>query len=345
MLLSKRLSLPHLSSLCRDLRHYLGAGLTVADAFQHQAKKGPAPLRAVAERVAAELKRGHSLAKALQREADAFPPLMLALIDVGEASGMLAEVFAELEKYCTRQLQLRRQFLSQITWPAFQFFAAVFVLAALIFFLGIIKGRQGPNDPPYDPLGLGLSGASGAMIFLCVVFGTLAAIVGLYFLLTRALKQSAAVDGLLLRVPALGPCLQSLALARFCLALRLTFETGMPIAKALKLAFRATGNEAFPAKIGMVELSVEAGADLTSTLAATQLFPEEFVHILAVGEESGRLTEVLRHQGEHYHEESGRRLSTLTSAAGYGIWILVGCMIIWAIFRLFSSYLGALSVN
>jgi type IV pilus assembly protein PilC len=341
---SKRLPLRHLADLCRDLRHYLGAGLTVADAFRHQAKKGPAPLRAVAERVTAELERGHSLARALEREGDTFPPLLRALVDVGEATGMLAEVFAELEKYYTRQLQLRRQFLAQITWPVVQFLAATFILAALIFFLGIIKGRQGPNDPPYDPLGLGLYGAGGAATFLAVVFGTLAGLYGLYLLLTRRLKKGPAVDALLLRIPAVGLCIQAHALARFCLALRLTFETSMSVKEALRLALRATGNYAFAAESGAVELAVETGRDLTSILAGTGLFPEEFIHVVAVGEESGRLTEVLRHQGDHFHDESGRRLKALTRTTGFGVWLLVAIVIIWAIFRLYSSYLGALGV-
>jgi type IV pilus assembly protein PilC len=342
MLASKRLSLSNLANLCRDLRHYLGAGLSVADAFGHQARKGPAPLRAVAEQVTAELKRGRSLAHALRREADTFPPLLLALVDVGEATGMLAEIFAELEKYYARQQQLRRQFLAQITWPVFQFFIAVFVLAGLILVLGMLADRQAPGTPLYDPLGFGLVGAGGALTFLGIVFGTLAGLFGLYLLLRRALKQGPTVDAFFLRIPALGPCLRSLAMARFCLALRLTFETTMSVAEALRLALRATGNEAFAAKSGAVETSVETGADLTSTLAATRLFPEEFIHVLAVGEESGRLTEVLRHQGDHYHDESGRRLKTLTSAAGYGLWVLVAVLIIFTIFRLYGSYLGAL---
>ena len=343
MSIAKRLSLSNLADLCRDLRHYLGAGLSVADAFRHQAKKGPAPLRAIAQRIEAELKRGHSLARALKGEADAFPPLLLSLIEVGEASGMLAEVFAELEKHYTRQIQLRRQFLSQITWPVVQFLLAVFILAALIFILGFLNQRQEVGARPYDPLGLGLSGAGGALTFLAVVFGSLGAVVGCYYLITRALKKRAALDGWLLRLPAIGPCLRALSMARFCLALRLTFETGMSMTEALRLALRTTGNEAFVAQIGAVEVAIEAGNDLTSTMAGTHLFTEDFLHILAVGEESGRLTDVLRRQGEHYHDEAGRRLSTLTSVASYGVWLLVGIMIIWAIFRLFSSYLGALN--
>jgi type IV pilus assembly protein PilC len=328
--------------MCRDLRHYLGAGLTVADAFRHQAKKGPAQLRTVAAHVSGELERGHSLARALQCEPRAFPQLFFALVDVGEATGNLPEVFGELEKYYSRQLQLRRQFLAQITWPVFQFVLAVFVIAALIFFLGIIQDRRGPNDPPYDPLGLGLLGAKGATIFLGVVCGTIAGIFALYVALKRVLQQGTAVDRLLLRIPAVGPCLRSFAMARFCLALRLTFETSMSMGEALRLALRATGNEAFAAETAKVEASVDQGNDLTSTLAGTHMFPEEFIHVIAVGEESGRLSHVLRQQADYYHEESGRRLTILTRTGGYGIWVLVGGLIIWSIFRLYGSYLGAL---
>ncbi len=64
--------------------------------------------------------------------------------------------------------------------------------------------------------------------------------------------------------------------------------------------------------------------------------------VLAVAEESGQLAEVLQHQGAHYDEEAGRKLTALTAVAGYGVWLLVGVVIVFAIFRLFSSYLGAL---
>jgi type II secretory pathway component PulF len=120
MLLSSRLSLSDLIELCRSLRHYLGAGLPLVDAFRQQAKRGRARVRPVAGRIAAALEVGDSLEDALQRENHAFPPLMQALARVGEQSGMLAEVFAELEKYYARQQKLWRHFLAQSTWPLIQ---------------------------------------------------------------------------------------------------------------------------------------------------------------------------------------------------------------------------------
>jgi type IV pilus assembly protein PilC len=341
---SRRLPLSCLIELCRVLRHYLGSGLPIQNAFRQQSKRGGLPVRACAGRIATALDRGSALHDALRREEGAFPPLLVSLADVGEQTGMLPEVFAELEKYFQRQQKLRRQLVSQITWPVLQFIMAIAVLAGLIFIMGMLSERQDPHARPLDPLGLGLAGPSGAAIFLAVVLGSLAGAAGLYFALTHTLRQRAATHAFLLGVPALGPCLRSLALSRFCLALRLTTETAMPIRRALALSLRATGNPAFEAQEPTVASGVEAGDDLTLILARTRLFPEEFQEMLAVAEESGQLSEVLRHQANHYHEESSRRLTALTATLGYAIWGFVGLVIIVAIFRIFTWYISQLGV-
>jgi type IV pilus assembly protein PilC len=339
MLLSRRLPLASLIDLCRALRHYLGAGLTLRDVFKQQARKGTPAVRAVAERISAELEEGGDLEEALKREQDAFPPLFVSLATVGEQTGMLPEVCRELERYFTLQQSLKRQFLAQIAWPAIQFVAAIFVIAGLILILGIIT-EMNPGSQGFDPIGLG-TGPGPALGFLVTTFALLAAIAAAYVVAQRVLRQGV-VDGLLLRVPALGPCLRALAITRFCLALRLTLESGMSIKKALRLSFAATGNGAFAAAADVAQEAVMEGEELTVALGRTHLFPEEFGHVIAVGEESGRLTEVLEQQGNQYHEESERRLRALTMIAGGGVWLAVAILIIIAIFRIALTYIGML---
>ena len=340
MLLSSRLSLTNLIELCRSLRHYLGAGIPLVDAFRHQANKGAAAVRPVAGRIADALARGQSLEDVLAREEAIFPSLFLALARVGEQTGMMAEVFAELEKFYVRQRMLWRQFVAQSTWPIVQFVLAIFVLAGLILIMGMIADSQGSK--PLDPLGLGLSGPSGALIFLGVVIGGLCGLGTIYWLLKRSFRDRARVETFLLGLPVLGPCLRALALARFCMALRLTTETGMSIVKAVRLSLRATGNRAFTAKSEAIEAELRRGEELPVALVVSGLFPVDFQHMMTVAEESGTLDQVLAHQTEHYQEESGRRLAALTALAGYGVWLFVGLIIIVAIFRIANWYVGLL---
>ena len=339
MLLSRRLPLSDLIALCRTLRHYLGAGLTLRDVFRQQAKKGASAVRPVAGRISAGLEEGGDLEEALKQEADVFPPLFVSLTAVGEQTGMLPEVCRELEHYYTMQQKLRRGFLEQIAWPAFQLGAAILVVTGLIWILGILT-EVNPGSQGFDPIGLG-TGAGPALAFFFTSVGLLAG-VGLLFVVGRRMMREGLVDGLLLRVPAVGPCLEALSLTRFCLALRLTLESAMPIKKALGLSLRATGNGAFAAATPVAQAAVGEGEELTTALGRTGVFPEAFLHVVAVGEESGRLTEVLEQQGGQYQEESERRLKVLAAVAGWGVWLVVAIIILVAIFRIFLTYLGML---
>jgi type IV pilus assembly protein PilC len=335
------LSTSCLAELCRALRHSLGAGLALPDVFRKQAERGPAPLRPVARQIADELERGSSLEAALQQQSASFPPLFLTLAAVGEQSGHLPELFGELEKYFRNQQELRRRFLSQIAGPGLQFIAAVCIIAFLLWALGFIA--QMHHSRPIDPLGLGLTGGSGALIFLLLVFASLAGLAGLYFLAQRSLRRKEQVDVLLLRLPVIGPCVRALVLMRFCLSLGLTTDSGMPIAEALRLSLRATGNGAFQGCVKPVQASLKSGDDLTLALSQTRLFPEEFLHLLAVAEESGQVPEVMRRQAKEYEEEAGRRLTVLTTVAARGVWLVVAALIVVAIFRIYLTvYLGPL---
>ena len=220
MFLSSRLPLSTVIELCRVLRHYLGAGLSLRDVFRQQAARGHASVRPTAARIAAEMEQGGGLEDAMKRQGDVFPPLMTAMATVGEQTGMLPEVFTELEKYYVRQQQLRRRFIALTAWPAIQFVGAVFVLAGLIFIFGLIPQGTGQFALHFDPLGLGISGASGALLFLGSVFGFLLFLWIGYLVLTRLLRGQAFVDGFLLRHadcgqvssrPGVGPLLPGIA--------------------------------------------------------------------------------------------------------------------------------------
>lgn len=338
MLFSSRLPTTDIISLCRSLRHNLDAGLTITHIFRQQAERGPTRLRPVASRIHDFLKRGDNLETALKEERGTFPPLFASMVHMGEETGTLPEVFGALEHYYQMQLRLWRQFVSQCTLPALQFVAAIFVISLMILVLGIIAQTQ--NSQPMDPLGLGLTGVAGAATFFFGSFAIVAAFFLGYIILSRSLQHKAAVDALLLRLPAIGPCLNSMALARFCLAMHYTFETALPIEEALDLSLLATGNAAYRVRTPVVREAVRVGEDLTQALTKSGLFSDEFMTIIATGEESGRLPEVMSHQSKYYEEDAERRLAVLSRLAGFGVWAFVALLICIAIFRLAMSVFG-----
>src|SRR5271166_2499582 len=165
---SRRLPLGALIDLCRSMRYSLNSGLMLRDTMDMLAAKGTRPIRPVAAKICTDLKAGWSLQDALKKQENVFPPLFVALCTVGEESGNLPEVLGELEKYYILRLKLRREFLSQISWPVIQFIAAILIVAGLILILGILP-KKDSREEPLDPLGMGLIGPEGAIKFLSVV--------------------------------------------------------------------------------------------------------------------------------------------------------------------------------
>lgn len=329
MLFSRQLRVRYLIEIARTARHNLAAGITVAKVFRQMATRGSLPVRPVAERIAIQLAGGDSVQSAFQEVGDRFPPLFLSLVGVGEKSGNLPEIFAAIEKYYLLQQRLWRQFTSQIAFPVMQFYAAIFVIAGLIFILGILGSAGG--GPPVDVLGWGLTGERGALRFLVYAFGIqVAAYVG-YCLLSRSLKHKTVFDRFVLLIPGLGPCVHCLAMMRFCLSLRQTLETGMPITDALKLSLRATGNAAFSSQADMVAHELRMGEDITTTLAATRLFTMEFEQILSTAEQSGRMPEVMEQQADYFEELAALKMRLLTQIFGFVVWAFIAGLIGFAI--------------
>src|SRR5205814_1457892 len=106
MLFSRRMSLGNLAEMCRTLRHYLHAGLTLRDALRNMSRKGNPAIRQVCARINEGVEKGESLEDCLKHEEHVFPTLFVSLIVVAERTGMLVEVFVELEKYYAMQLKL-----------------------------------------------------------------------------------------------------------------------------------------------------------------------------------------------------------------------------------------------
>ena len=329
-----------LATWCRAIKHGHGAGLPLVRVFGTQARSGPAALREAAGRITRRLESGDSLEDTLAAESADLPDLFVALAVVGERSGRIPEVFGQLEEYYRLQAQLRREFRAQSIRPAAMFVGAVLVIAFTIFILGILAK---PESGATAPIGFGLTGTSGAILFLLVVGSAVGGLILGNKLLTYSVAKRAGFEAWLLRWPALGPCIRAAALSRFCFALRLTLDSSMSTGKALRLSLRATGNGAFQAQADRIGKQVAKGQELTAALGTNSVFPSEFLATLQVGEESGQIPEVMARQAEYYREETARRMKALSQVMAWGVYALVGLFIIVAIVLMAGVYLKALS--
>jgi type IV pilus assembly protein PilC len=319
---------------CRSLRHMLSAGLTVAQAMKHQAKSGPTLLRPIAKRIAAQLGEGDDLQTALREEARFFPPLYLAIGAVAEETGTLPEALKELEDFFTLQNSLWKRFIAQITWPIVQFVLATLIVSLLIYLLGFIaSGSHGLKV-------LGLQGGSGAAIFFFGVWGSILALFVFIQFCRHGIGRGPAIDRFFLRLFALGPALEAMALSRFSLAMSVTLEAGVPVAEAVRLSLESTNNYAYMDRIKPAQAMIKTGQSLSESLGDQHIFPEQFISIVETAEISGNEPEVFYRQSKQYSEIAEVRLRVLATAAYWIVWGLVAVFIIVLIFNIWNQVLN-----
>jgi type II secretory pathway component PulF len=317
---------------CRALRHGLDVGLSPVRVFRQQARSGPAALRPVADRLADRLETGDSLEDALKPEANRFPLLFVEMIAVGEHAGRLPDVFAELEDYFETVRLTRKDFFRMLAWPLMQYVGAILVVTILLLVLGALGSSL-------DPLGLGLTGIRGAVVFLAAMTTFTAAVVGTVLVVAGNRELRAKAEGLALTIPGVGGCFQAFALNRFCMAYFMTIEAGLRADRCLKLSLRATANKAYAQEGDPAAKAARRGEEVTSILGGygERLFPGEFVNALQVGEETGRLAEVMRKQAEYYRDEAKRKLKLLSNIVAGGVYLCIGILLIVMIFKIFTA--------
>jgi type IV pilus assembly protein PilC len=339
---SSRIRWKPLAATCRSLGTMLQSGINIQKAFQFAADKThDATCRRALSGVAQGIARGQDVTSAMREQGDAFPQLMVDMVGVAEQTGALPEILHSLSGHYENNLRLRSNFISAIAFPMFQLVAAILVIAGLILVLGWIADARGGE--PIDPLGFGLIGESGAILWLTCTFGTLFGLFIAFKIISRSTSGKRLLDPWLLKVPVLGTCLRSFAIARFSWAYALTQQAGMAILKSIDSSLRATTNGAFIAAAPLVKSMVKAGEPLGDALRETHLFPEEYLHLVEVAETSGTVPEMLDRLSPQFEDQARRSLSGLVTALGWLIWLTVAAFIIFLIFSIVFWYLSLIN--
>ncbi|NLE37465.1 MAG: hypothetical protein GX621_05510 [Pirellulaceae bacterium] len=337
-LFSPRIRNPELARLCRRLSTSLAAGIDLRSIWRREAgASGRGALLARFRTVRDAVADGESMADGLDACGDFFPPLFRQLARVADETGGGAEVFRQLAEHYDEGIRRRRIFLAACTWPFLQLTATVFIVGLLIWIMGMI------GDGQTDVLGFGWTGRSGLIRYVALVscIGLVAA------LLIRAFQRGVMwirpIQRAVLRVPFIGPPLETLALSRLAWVMHLTMNTGMDVRRALRLSLESTNHARYIDQIPTIDRAIAGNDTIHEAFLQAGNYPADFLDSLAVGEESGRLIASMEHLSEQYQDRARSALAALMTVAGFLVWAVVAAIIVFIIFRLFFFYLGVLN--
>ncbi|MFT5523671.1 MAG: type II secretory pathway component PulF [Pirellulaceae bacterium] len=335
-----RIKTRNLITLLRRLAISLEAGVDIVRLIEQESERGPTEQRRQLGKIRQLLNSGHTLTESMQACSSYFPPLVLNLVEVGEQTGCMDQVMIRLVEYYESLADLQRTFIAGIIMPGIQLAMAIGIVGLLIWIMGMIGG-SGLDGEPIDMLGFGLIGTPGLIKYLMIVGSVFLGA----FLLYKAVSSGQAggmLMPLILRIPVVGNCILTFAVARFAWTLGLALEAGADARQSMRMALNSTQNPHFMQHAKKVDDGILEGREMHEILDETKVFPDEFINTLAAAELSGTHSASLQQVSKEYDARARLSATALTALASMSIWAGVGALIIFLIFRLAMFYLNTI---
>jgi type IV pilus assembly protein PilC len=312
----KQVGLKDLAIMSRQLATMVGSGLSLLRALtiladQTENKKLARTLGIVRTQV----ETGAAFSEALARHHETFPPLMIHLVRAGEAGGFLDEALESIAGTFEADVKLRQTIKSALTYPVVVLIMAVVATIGMIVFIVPIFEKMFADlggELPLPTQILVLLSKNMAWVIPVLIVGIV-----VFAWWWRKHKNDdkvrAFLDPLKLKLPVFGDLMRKVALARFARNFSTMTRSGVPILQALSIVGETSGNWVIIQALQKVQDSVRAGRSVSGPLAEEAVFPPMVVQMIAVGEDSGSMEQMLGKIAEFYDEEVQSTTESLTS--------------------------------
>ncbi|EKO3483370.1 type II secretion system F family protein [Vibrio fluvialis] len=313
--LTNRVKTKDITILTRQLATMLTTGVPIVQALKLVGDNHrKAEMKSILAQITKGVEAGTPISKAMRTASTHFDALYVDLIQTGEQSGNLAEVFERLAIYREKSEQLRAKVIKALIYPSMVILVALgvsYLMLTMVIpeFESMFKGF-GAELPWFTQQILKLS--HGVQAYSA---GAFIASLGLVFGIKAARKKSFVVrlktSQLSLRFPIIGGVLAKAAIAKFSRTLATSFRAGIPILASLKTTAKTAGNVHFETAIQDVHRHTAAGMPMYIAMRNTQAFPEMVLQMVMIGEESGKLDDMLNKVATIYEFEVDNTVDNL----------------------------------
>ena len=320
-----------ISVVSRQIATMLSAGVTLIQSLEMIAYgHGNPTVRKLLNGITEEVKAGNPLSSALRKHPLYFDDLYCDLVYTGEQSGALETIYDRIATYKEKAEALKSKIKKAMFYPIAVLVVAFIVTTILLIFVvpqfEEIFSSFGAELPAFTQLVLAISRfVQDYGIFIAM--GVAAA----GFMFVRAHRRSQklrdSVDRNILKIPVIGEILKKASIARFTRTLATTFAAGVPLIGALESAAGASGNAVYREAILYIRKEVAGGMPMHVAMRATQVFPDMVTQMIAIGEESGAVDEMLSKIATIYEAEVDDMVDGLTSLLEPMIMAVLGVVI------------------
>ncbi|MFN7085110.1 MAG: type II secretion system F family protein [Burkholderiales bacterium] len=317
---------------CRQMYTLLKAGVPMTRALAGlQDSTTNTQFKAVLGRVREGLDSGRELSASLQREAPLFSPFFISMVRTGEMTGRLEEIFLELFNHLEFENYMRDQIRSALRYPAFVVVAMAIALVVVSIFVIPVFAKVfmgfGKELPLMTRIIVGYSNFMVAAWPL--LLGALIIAVTVFRAFVKTPRGKYWWDGFKLRVPIAGKIVLKAIMARFARSFALAYRSGVPMMQVLSLVAEVVDNDFIAERVEKMRQGVERGESVLRTANEAGIFTPLVLQMIAVGEESGALDDLLQEAAAMYQREVEYELKTLSAQVepllimGLGVLVLI----------------------
>jgi len=293
------------------------AGVPIVRGLTLMAQQQKMPLfKRALQAITEEVSQGEGIGTAMRRWPKVFDKLMIAMIEAGEAGGVLDETLKRLATLLEGNAKLQNQIKGAMGYPiAVLSLAVIIFLAMTIFLIPTFEGI-------FDSLGADLPAFTQAMVDLSELlrspfsFFLVLAIIGGVVLFSRFYATPVGkrrVDGIILKLPLFGDLLRKTATAQFCRTFSSLTRAGVPILMSLEIVHEIAGNAIISDAILNSRLDIQEGIPLSLALQRKAVFPELAMSMLSIGEETGQMDAMLSKVADFYEDEVEAAVKIMTA--------------------------------
>ncbi|MFC2149538.1 type II secretion system F family protein [Candidatus Auribacterota bacterium] len=308
----------HMVVFVRQFATLVNAGLPLLRCLRvlwEQQKGGV--LKSTLEDLANSVESGSSFSEALMKHPAVFSKLFINMVKAGEAAGAMDIVLLRVADFYEKSYRIKAKVKSALIYPILVVCAAIAVLVFLVLFI-IPRFAEMFSDMGLDLPGptkflIGFTNLMMKWYSWAGIFVLIGVIILAYFLISRTETGRYRIDKLKLSFPLFGVMFQKVAIARFARTLGTLIISGVPLLKALTIVKDVIGNEVIAFSIGKVSDSIREGESMSGPLRQHKVFSPILINMIDVGEETGKLDEMLIKIADSYDEDVDIAISSLTS--------------------------------
>lgn len=315
----------------RQLATMMKSGVPLLQAFEIVGKghSNPAVGRLLLS-IKSDVETGTSLNQAFRKHPLYFDALFCNLIAAGEQAGILDSLLDRLAIYKEKILAIKSKIKSALFYPISVIIVAFVITAVIMIFVipafkDVFKSF-GADLPAPTLLVIAISDFFVAYWYL--IFGSIGgALYTFFYFWKRSEKVQMLMDRLLLRLPIFGDIIRKAVIARWTRTLATMFAAGVPLVESLDSVGGAAGNHVYKVATREIQSEVSTGTNLTSAMEHTKLFPNMVVQMVAIGEESGALDQMLGKVADFFEAEVDDAVAAMSSLMEPMIMVILGTLI------------------